>query len=51
MSVARAKESANAWGADFWNAGVLGHMGNDDQLGMWWEGVLLLGRLLEKAAL
>ena len=51
MSVARAKEFANAWGADFWNAGALGHMGNDDHLDMRWEGVLLLARLLETAAL
>lgn len=51
VSPARAEEFAKAWGAEFWDAGALGHMGNDDQLGMWPEGVLLLGRLLEKAGL
>ena len=31
--------------------GNLGHMGNDEQLGGWIDGLLLLGRLLGKAGL
>jgi predicted alpha/beta hydrolase family esterase len=37
------------WGADFADAGDLGHIGNEAKLGLWPTGLLLLGRLLEKA--
>lgn len=45
----RAQECAVAWGADFADAGELGHMGNEARLGLWPQGILLLGRLLAKA--
>ncbi len=45
----RAQEFATAWGADFADAGDLGHMGNEAKLGLWPSGLLLLGRLLQKA--
>lgn len=49
VSFEKAQEFAEAWGADIADAGDLGHMGNDAKLGLWPEGLLLLGRLLEKA--
>nr|WP_254018048.1 alpha/beta hydrolase [Mesorhizobium escarrei] len=42
---------AAAWGADLADAGDLGHMGNETHLGLWPAGLLMLGRLLEKARL
>ncbi|MEP9389380.1 alpha/beta hydrolase [Mesorhizobium sp. KR9-304] len=45
----KAQEFAAAWGAEFADAGDLGHMGNEAKLGLWPTGLLLLGRLLEKA--
>lgn len=42
---------AAAWGADLADAGDLGHMGNETRLGLWPAGLLMLGRLLEKARL
>lgn len=45
----KAQEFATAWGADFADAGDFGHMGNEAKLGLWPTGLLLLGRLLEKA--
>lgn len=47
----KAQEFAAAWGADIADAGDLGHMGNEAKLGLWPTGLLLLGRLLEKARL
>lgn len=44
-----ARRFAGAWGADIADAGDLGHMGNEQRLGVWPTGLLLLGRLLEKA--
>lgn len=49
VTFARARECAAAWGSDFADAGDLGHMGNEAKLGLWPDGLLLLGRLLEKA--
>jgi hypothetical protein len=49
VDFARAQEFAAAWGADFADAGELGHMGNDAKLGLWPEGLVLLGRLLAAA--
>ncbi|MEQ1952529.1 RBBP9/YdeN family alpha/beta hydrolase [Mesorhizobium yinganensis] len=40
---------ADAWGAELADAGDLGHMGNEARLGIWPTGLLLLGRLLERA--
>jgi predicted alpha/beta hydrolase family esterase len=45
----KAQEFAATWGADFADAGDLGHIGNEAKLGLWPTGLLLLGRLLEKA--
>ena len=45
----KAQEFATAWGADFADAGDLGHMGNEAKLGVWPAGLLLLGRLLARA--
>ena len=45
----KAQEFAGVWGADFADAGDLGHMGNEAKLGLWPSGLLLLGRLLQKA--
>ena len=45
----KAREFAAVWGADFADAGDLGHMGNEAKLGVWPAGLLLLGRLLEKS--
>lgn len=42
---------ADAWGAQLADAGDLGHMGNEARLGMWPQGLLLLGRLLATARL
>lgn len=51
VSFARAEAFAAAWAAEFQDAGPFGHMGNDDRLGLWPEGLLLLGRLLGRAGL
>ena len=45
----KATEFASAWGAELADAGDLGHMGNEARLGIWPAGLLLLGRLLERA--
>ena len=47
----KATEFAAAWGAELADAGELGHMGNEARLGIWPNGLLLLGRLLERAGL
>lgn len=47
----KATAFAGAWGADIADAGDLGHMGNEARLGLWPAGLLMLGRLLEKANL
>lgn len=44
----KAREFASAWGADLADAGDLGHMGNEARLGLWPDGLLLLGRLLAR---
>ena len=51
VSIDRAETFATAWAAEFRDVGAHGHMGNDDRLGLWPEGLLLLGRLLGKAGL
>jgi len=47
----RATGFATAWGAELADAGNLGHMGNEVRLGLWPDGLLLLGRLLGRAGL
>ena len=49
VSVARAQRFAEAWGADFCNAGELGHINSASRLEFWPQGLLLLGQLLAKA--
>jgi serine hydrolase len=51
VSFAQSEIFAKAWGADLADAGELGHMGNDANLGIWPTGLLLLGQLLERANL
>ncbi|RFB80958.1 RBBP9/YdeN family alpha/beta hydrolase [Methylovirgula sp. 4M-Z18] len=46
----RAQAFAVAWGSDFADAGALGHMGNDIDLGFWPQGLLLLGQFLARLA-
>jgi len=47
----RATECARSWGAELADSGDLGHMGNEARLGLWPDGLLLLGRLLRQADL
>lgn len=51
VSFARAQAFAQAWGADLVDVGELGHIGTDAGLGIWPNGLVLLGKLLEKAGL
>lgn len=51
VTFARSQEFAKAWGADLADVGELGHMGTNDRLAGWPNGLLLLGRLLGKAGL
>ncbi len=48
VTFARAQQCATAWGTGFADVGELGHIGNEARLGLWPQGILLLGRLLEK---
>ena len=48
VTVARAQEFAKAWGADFCNAGELGHINSASRLGNWPQGLLMLGQLLAR---
>jgi predicted alpha/beta hydrolase family esterase len=48
VSVARAETFADAWGADFCNAGELGHINSATRLQYWPQGLLLLGQLLAR---
>lgn len=49
VTAARAEEFARAWGADFCNAGELGHINSATRLGFWPQGLLMLGQLLARA--
>lgn len=51
VDFARAEEFAKAWQAELRDVGALGHMGNEERLEAWTDGLLLLGRLLGKAGL
>lgn len=48
VTVARAEAFARAWGADFCNVGELGHINSASRLGLWPQGLLLLGQLLAR---
>ncbi|KQZ13136.1 alpha/beta hydrolase [Mesorhizobium sp. Root554] len=51
VTFSKAHEFASAWECAVADAGELGHMGNEAKLGVWPEGLLMLGRLLEQARL
>jgi uncharacterized protein len=46
ISITRARELANAWGADFFDTGPLGHINVDSGLGPWPAGERILRRLM-----
>ncbi|MCJ8141927.1 alpha/beta hydrolase [Ancylobacter sp. A5.8] len=48
VTMPRARECAQAWGADFADIGEAGHIGSAAGLGMWPAGLLLLGGLLAR---
>jgi len=49
MSIARARALAVAWGADFVDAGALGHINAESRLGDWPAGRRALDALLARA--
>lgn len=49
VAFGRSQEFAAAWGAELADVGERGHIGSDSGLGVWGEGLLLLGGLLAKA--
>jgi predicted alpha/beta hydrolase family esterase len=44
----RAREFAESWGADYCELPDLGHINSVSRLGMWPQGLLLLGQLIER---
>lgn len=48
VSIERAQQFAADWDADFCNMGELGHINSASRLGLWPQGILLLGQLLER---
>jgi predicted alpha/beta hydrolase family esterase len=44
----RARQFAEAWGADYCELPELGHINTASRLGYWPQGLLLLGRLIER---
>jgi predicted alpha/beta hydrolase family esterase len=48
VTLARAREFATSWGADFCNAGELGHINSASRLGTWPQGLVMLGQLLAR---
>jgi len=48
VTVARAAHFAQAWRADFCNVGELGHINSASRLGLWPQGLLMLGQLLAR---
>jgi predicted alpha/beta hydrolase family esterase len=46
VSLPRARQFAEAWGARLFEAGALGHINADSKLGSWPQGQALLGELL-----
>lgn len=49
VSPARAREFADSWGADYCELPELGHINSASRLGLWPQGLLLLGQLLTRA--
>ena len=45
----RARQFAQSWGADYCELPELGHINTVSRLGLWPQGLLLLGRLIERA--
>lgn len=50
VTIERAQSFAESWGADFCNAGELGHINADSKLAYWPQGLLMLGQLLSRVA-
>ncbi|RTL51142.1 MAG: alpha/beta hydrolase [Bradyrhizobiaceae bacterium] len=50
VSIERAEEFAGSWNAGFCNVGELGHINSTSRLGLWPQGLLLLGQLLGRIA-
>jgi predicted alpha/beta hydrolase family esterase len=48
VTLARAQDFAQSWGADFCNAGELGHINSASRLGYWPQGLLMFGQLLAR---
>ncbi|BCI68903.1 RBBP9/YdeN family alpha/beta hydrolase [Acetobacter aceti] len=48
LSPARARFMAHCWGADLFPAGRVGHIGNQENLGIWREGFRALEKLLDR---
>lgn len=48
VTPARAREFADAWGADYCKLPELGHINTASRLGYWPQGLLLLGQLLAR---
>jgi predicted alpha/beta hydrolase family esterase len=48
VSPARAREFADSWGADYCELPELGHINTASKLGLWPQGLLLLGQLLAR---
>jgi serine hydrolase len=48
VTLARAQDFAGSWGADFCNAGELGHINSETKLGFWPQGLVMLGQLLAR---
>jgi predicted alpha/beta hydrolase family esterase len=48
VALARAQDFATDWGADFCNVGELGHVNSATRLDLWPQGLLLLGRLIDR---
>lgn len=48
VSLERAQSFAKNWGADFCNLGDAGHLNSESRLGLWPQGLLLLGQLLAR---
>jgi predicted alpha/beta hydrolase family esterase len=48
VTIERAQQFATAWGSDFCNAGELGHINSASKLGLWPQGLLMLGQLLAR---
>jgi predicted alpha/beta hydrolase family esterase len=48
VSIARARDFAANWGADYCELPELGHINTATRLGLWPQGLVLLGRLIER---